>query len=75
MVKKKKEDKEYKGNRIISKRIFKPTQKMTVKISTEKPEEYYPIYFKKEIEDARKSMFFSWNFRRGEKGWTRKDKL
>ena len=46
-------------SKIKQKRILTPSTRMIIKIKEHKPAEYVPIYFKNEIEEARKSMFFS----------------
>jgi hypothetical protein len=59
-MKKPKEEKEKKfklTSKISSKGILKPN-KMTVTINERQPAEYTPIYFKNEVEQAKKSMFF-----------------
>ena len=43
---------------VISRKILKPN-KMTITINNVEPESYKPIYFKEELENEKRSMFFS----------------
>jgi hypothetical protein len=47
----------YAGQKAISRGIIRKNQ-MVVKIPNQQPAPYVPIYFKQELEEARKSMFF-----------------
>ena len=47
----------YAGQKAISRGIIRKNQ-MVVKIQNQQPAPYVPIYFKQELEEARKSMFF-----------------
>lgn len=59
MVKKKKEKKKkFILRKVVVKKILRPS-KATLVIKQHEPAEYRPIYFKQEMEDAKKSMFFS----------------
>ena len=44
--------------RVKSKRILRKGKRMVVRIKEQQPAEYIPIYFKQEVEEARKSLFF-----------------
>jgi len=55
--KKKKTIKDILEKQIKSKRILKPSQ-MTIEIKQKTPEPYVPIYFKQEMEAAKKQMFY-----------------